>query len=284
MTLKEKLKKIKSGELTAEKNVAQFGSKIQKLNKELNIYLVLNTNAIKQAKEIDKKIKSGKQVGKLAGLCFAVKSNICVKDLETNCASKVLESYIPGYNATVIQKLIEEDAIILGMVNMDEFACGSSGETSAFNPTKNPRNKELIPGGTSSGSAAASSDGAAPAPDTPITESPASPETEAAPEDAAALRKDALHARRGQPNDPRRLLDQTGESVFRPINAHAEVSRRLDEGSQHRVQTGGVVASREDQNSSGLLLLLFAREIVIRHSRLSFQRFHTWRSRSRPTR
>ncbi len=154
-TLQQKLKLIKSGKLTAEKNVAEFGEKIQKLNKELNIYLVLNTKAISQAKEIDKRIKQGKQIGKLAGLCFAVKSCICVKDLETNCASKVLEGFIPGYNATVIQKLIEEDAIILGMANMDEFACGASGETSAFKPTKNPLNTKLIPGGSSSGSAAA---------------------------------------------------------------------------------------------------------------------------------
>ena len=155
MSLKQKLSLIKSGKLTAEKNVAMFGEKIQKLNKNLNIYLSLNTKAIEQAKEIDKRIKSGKKVGKLAGLCAAVKSNISVKGLETNCASKVLEGYISGYDATAIEKLKNEDIIILGMVNMDEFACGSSGETSAFKPTKNPFNPELIPGGTSSGSAAA---------------------------------------------------------------------------------------------------------------------------------
>jgi len=155
LSLQEKAKLIKSGKLTAEKNVADFGEKIQKLNKELNIYLSLNTKAIEQAKEIDKRIKGKKEVGKLVGLCFAVKSNISVKDMETNCASKVLESYISGYDATAIEKLKNEDAIVLGMVNMDEFACGGSGETSAFGPTKNPRNKELIPGGSSSGSAAA---------------------------------------------------------------------------------------------------------------------------------
>jgi len=154
-SLKQKVKEIKSGKLTAEKNVADFGEKIKKLNKDLNIFLVINTDAINQAKEIDKRIKQKKEVGKLAGLCFAVKSNICVKGLETNCASKVLESWIAPYNATVINKLLEEDAIILGMVNMDEFACGGSGETSAFKPCKNPKNKELIPGGSSSGPTAA---------------------------------------------------------------------------------------------------------------------------------
>lgn len=153
--LRQKIELIKSGKLTAEKNVADFGEKIQKLNKNLNIYLVLNTKAIEQAKEIDARIRAKKPVGKLAGLCVAVKSNISCKGLETNCASKVLEGYVSAYDASVIEKLKNEDAIILGMVNMDEFACGGSGETSAFGPTKNPVNPELIPGGSSSGSAAA---------------------------------------------------------------------------------------------------------------------------------
>ncbi|MFH1521583.1 MAG: amidase family protein [archaeon] len=154
MTLKHKLKQIKEGKLTAVKNLMNFSKKIATpKTKELNIFLSLNENAIEQAKEIDKRIKNG-TTGKLAGLCFAVKSNISVRELETNCGSKVLEGYVSPYNATVINKLLAEDAIILGMVNMDEFACGSSGETSAFGPTKNPRNPELITGGSSSGSAA----------------------------------------------------------------------------------------------------------------------------------
>ena len=155
MTLKQKLKQIKEGKLTAVKNLMTFSKKIAtQKTKDLNIFLHLNENAIEQAKEIDKRIKRG-TAGKLAGLCFAVKSNISVKHMTTSCASKVLENYTSGYNATVINKLLAEDAIILGMVNMDEFACGASGETSAFGPTKNPRNPELIPGGSSSGSASA---------------------------------------------------------------------------------------------------------------------------------
>jgi len=155
MNLKTKLKEIREGKLTAVKNVMAFSEKIAtKETKDLNIFLHLNEDAIDQAKEVDKRIKKG-TAGKLAGLCFAVKSNISVKHLRTTCASKVLEDYESGYNATVINKLLAEDAIILGMVNMDEFACGASGETSAFGPTKNPRNPELIPGGSSSGSAAA---------------------------------------------------------------------------------------------------------------------------------
>lgn len=153
-TLKQKLKEIKTGKLTAVKNVMLFGEKIEKLNKKLNIFLIRNEEALTQAKDIDKRIKQGKQVGKLAGLCCAIKSNICVRGLVTNCGSKVLENFVAPYNASVISKLLEEDAIILGMTNMDEFACGASGETSAFGVTKNPHNPKLIPGGSSSGSAA----------------------------------------------------------------------------------------------------------------------------------
>jgi aspartyl-tRNA(Asn)/glutamyl-tRNA(Gln) amidotransferase subunit A len=155
MNLKSKVKQIKEGKLSAVENVMNFSKKIATPEaKNLNIFLHLNKKAIDQAKEVDKRIKNG-TAGKLAGLTFAVKSNISVKHMTTNCASLVLEDYTAGYNATAINKLLAEDAIILGMVNMDEFACGGSGETSAFGPTKNPRNPELIPGGTSSGPAAA---------------------------------------------------------------------------------------------------------------------------------
>jgi aspartyl-tRNA(Asn)/glutamyl-tRNA(Gln) amidotransferase subunit A len=154
MNLKQKVKQIMSGELTAVENVENFGKKIQDKNDDLNIFLHLNHEAITEAKNIDKRIKNKEHAGKLAGLCFAVKSNICVKHMVVNCASKALEDFTAPYDATVIQKLKSEDAIVIGMANMDEFACGASGETSAFGPVKNPRNPELIPGGSSSGSAA----------------------------------------------------------------------------------------------------------------------------------
>lgn len=155
VTLKSKIKQIKEGKLSALDNLMNFSKKItDKKNKELNIFLSLNRNAIEQAKKVDERIKN-KKAGKLAGLCFALKSNISAKHMETNCGSRVLENYISPYNATVVNKLLAEDAILIGMLNMDEFACGGSGETSAFNPIKNPRNPELIPGGSSSGSAAA---------------------------------------------------------------------------------------------------------------------------------
>jgi aspartyl-tRNA(Asn)/glutamyl-tRNA(Gln) amidotransferase subunit A len=152
-TISEKVAEIKSGKMTAMQNVNNFLKEMDKKNKELNAYLFMNEEALKQAEEIDLKIKHKKSVGKLAGICVAVKSNISVQGLTTCCASKVLEDYVSAYDSTVIRKLKDEDAIVLGMVNMDEFACGGSGETSAFGPAKNPVNKELIPGGSSSGSA-----------------------------------------------------------------------------------------------------------------------------------
>lgn len=161
MSLKSKVAQIKEGKLSAVQNVMNFSKKIATPEvKDLNIFLSLNENAIEQAKKIDERIRKD-EAGKLAGLAFAIKSNISAKGMETNCGSKVLEGYVSPYNATVVNKLLSEDAILLGMLNQDEFACGASGETSAYGPTKNPRNPELIPGGSSSGSAAAMAAGLA---------------------------------------------------------------------------------------------------------------------------
>ena len=134
--------------------MSNFVDKISKENSKLNIVLHLNENAVEEAKKIDSRIKAGKKVGKLAGLGFLVKSNINVEGLIANCASMTLKNYKSGYNATVISKLLAEDAIVIGMVNMDEFASGSSGETGRFGSCKNPKVLDRIPGGSSSGSAA----------------------------------------------------------------------------------------------------------------------------------
>ena len=150
--IKQKLKQIKSGKLTAEQNIKNFINKIKRENNKINAVLHLNEKAISEAREVDKKIKK-KRAGKLAGIGFIVKSNINVQGLICNCASKTLKNYKATYNATVIDKLLAEGAVVIGMANMDEFACGASGETSAFGICKNPRALDRIPGGSSSGSA-----------------------------------------------------------------------------------------------------------------------------------
>jgi aspartyl-tRNA(Asn)/glutamyl-tRNA(Gln) amidotransferase subunit A len=134
-----------------QSKVSTLLTKINKENPKLNIFLHINEDAINQARFIDKKTKKGKLYGKTIG----IKANINVKGLPISCASKALEDYKGTYDATVIKKIKQEDGLILGMLNMDEFAAGNSGESSAFGPTINPANKKLIPGGSSSGSAAA---------------------------------------------------------------------------------------------------------------------------------
>ena len=128
-------------------------AKDNKKGKKINAILQINPNALDEARAVDSKIKSGK-AGRLAGKVIAIKSNINVKGLNSSCASLTLKNYTCPYDATVIKKFRDEDAVIIGMTNMDEFASGSSGITSAFGPCKNPKAIERIPGGSSSGSAA----------------------------------------------------------------------------------------------------------------------------------
>jgi len=111
-----------------------------------------------EARKIQKKINSGK-AGRLAGKIIVVKANINVKGMNCSCASKVLENYIAAYDATAVQKIKQEDGLIIGVANCDEFACGGSGETSAFGATQNPKKLGFVAGGSSSGSAAAVSAG-----------------------------------------------------------------------------------------------------------------------------
>tara|TARA_Y100000310_G_scaffold138285_1_gene137171 strand:- start:5929 stop:7245 length:1317 start_codon:yes stop_codon:yes gene_type:complete len=141
-----------------QQKLKNYLSEIKKNDKngnKINAFLQLNPNALEEAKKIDSK----KNKGKLAGKIIAVKAIINVKGLNASCASKTLEDYKATYDATVIKKIKNEDGLIIGITNCDEFASGSSGETSAFGPTKNPQKLELVPGGSSSGSAAAISAG-----------------------------------------------------------------------------------------------------------------------------
>ena len=148
--IQEKLRLLQTGKLTAEQNIKSFIDKIKKEDKNINSFIEVNKNAVQVAKELDKK----KKKGRLFGLAIAVKSNICVKGLLTSCGSKTLSNFYSPYDADVIKKIKQEDGIIIGMVNMDEFACGSTGENSFYGPTKNPVALDRVPGGSSSGSAA----------------------------------------------------------------------------------------------------------------------------------
>lgn len=156
MSVFEKLNSIKNKEMTARENVENFINAIDEKNSSINALLEVNKEkAIEQAEEIDARIANGEEVGKLAGLVFAVKANINVEDIIVSAASKTLDNYIGSYNATVVENIIAEDGIIIALANMDEFAAGSSTETSYFGPTQNPAAPGRIPGGSSGGSAAA---------------------------------------------------------------------------------------------------------------------------------
>ncbi len=133
-----------------------------KERKDINAFITINEGILEEANLIDNKIKEGEKVGRLAGALIAIKDNICTKGIRTTCASKMLSNYIPPYDATVIERIKIEDALILGKTNMDEFAMGSTTELSYFGPTKNPLDKERVAGGSSGGSGAAVADHQAP--------------------------------------------------------------------------------------------------------------------------
>lgn len=145
---------IKNGNFTVEEFISKTIEQIKKHDTKLHAYLSLSDNTIEQAKNIDRKIKNKEKVGACFGMPISIKDNICVKGEKTTCASKMLEKFIAPYDATVISKLKSEDAILMGKVNMDEFAMGITTEFSAFGPTRNPWNMDYVPGGSSGGSAA----------------------------------------------------------------------------------------------------------------------------------
>jgi len=155
VSTREKLEAIREGKLSAAENVRRALERIEKLDKKINSFIELNPNAVAEAEEIDRKLKKGAGVGKLAGLAIGVKSNLNVRGLRATCASRTLEDYVSTYDAEAVRRVRSAGGIVIGMNNMDEFACGSSGETSTFGVTDNPAAPGHIPGGSSSGGAAA---------------------------------------------------------------------------------------------------------------------------------
>jgi aspartyl-tRNA(Asn)/glutamyl-tRNA(Gln) amidotransferase subunit A len=151
---------LREGRTTCEGVTRQYLAAIEK-GKHLNAFLsVFQDRAMTHAREVDRKIAGG-NAGRLAGMVIAIKDVICMKDERATCGSRILENFVSVYDATVIRRLLEEDAILIGKTNMDEFAMGSSTENSAFGPVKNPVDESRVPGGSSGGSCVAVAGGMA---------------------------------------------------------------------------------------------------------------------------
>lgn len=152
--VKQILDLILSQKISAEEVTKQYLAQIEKY-KHKNAILEVFDDAIQKACEVDKKIKNGENVGKLAGVPFIIKDNMLYKGHKATCASKFLKDFVSPYTATAVQKLIDNDAVILGRANMDEFAMGGSNENSAFGPCLNAYDDNRVSGGSSGGSAVA---------------------------------------------------------------------------------------------------------------------------------
>ena len=153
---------IKSGEVTAEEVARDVLRLIEEKDPAINAYLAVQSETvIEDARDVDRRIAAGESTGPLAGVPIAIKDAICTKGLETTCASRILEGFVPPYDATVIARLREADAVIIGKTNMDQFGMGSSNENTGFEICRNPLDTNRVPGGSSGGSAAALAAGTA---------------------------------------------------------------------------------------------------------------------------
>ena len=156
LTALELGKKIKAGEITSLQATEAVIKQIKAVEEQVHSYVTLDEEgAMKRAKEVQAQIEAGTLTGPLAGVPAAIKDNMCTKGMRTTCSSKILENFVPTYTAEAVLNLEKAGAVILGKTNMDEFAMGSTTETSYYGVTRNPWNTEHVPGGSSGGSCAA---------------------------------------------------------------------------------------------------------------------------------
>ncbi len=153
-SIKELRGLLDGGDLTAMELTQYYLDRLERLDPAIHAFITVNERAMEQAEAAQKKIEEG-TAGPLCGMVLGIKDNICTKGLRTTCASKMLEDFVPAYDATVARRLEEAGAIFIGKLNMDEFAMGASTTTSYFGITHNPYDLERVPGGSSGGSAAA---------------------------------------------------------------------------------------------------------------------------------
>lgn len=148
--------KLQRGETSSGEIVESVLNRIARREEDLNAFItVTREQALKQAEQADERIRNGRPKSVLDGIPFALKDNLCTRGIKTTCGSKILYNYVPSYNATAVRQMLQTGAVLIGKTNLDEFGMGSSTENSAFGPTRNPVNRELVAGGSSGGSAAA---------------------------------------------------------------------------------------------------------------------------------